>query len=193
MYVRDPLDAPSASPLDPPMSGPGPLSRPPYLGQDLRRSSIPRVIGILAIVFSSLGLLGSFATLVGPADDMLKFSISKETLGTFGTWMNVYVVLAVALFGVHLTAGIQSVRYARSAPLWMTIYAILAIVLIVVDMTISYSTFPKGEFGFLQKAIFEDLVYPRLGLAVLALPWPIVVLSLMNQRTARLACAARRV
>ena len=180
MYAREPL-------LPPPG---GPLVRPPYLGMESHRSSIPKVIGILAIVFASLGLLGSLAMTFGFDEEMQKYAVTREQLGGFGTWMLVYLIIGVALFGAHLTAGIASVRYAASAPSWMTFYAIAAIALVVADVAVPIATFPSGS-GFLHKAMYEDFVYPRIGLAILALPWPIIALVMMNQRSARLACAAQ--
>jgi hypothetical protein len=178
MYVHDPNARPGA-----------PLAHLVHLGPAPRRSSIPRVIGILAIVFAGLGILGSLAITLGVDEDMRKYGGTREAFGEFGTWTAVYLWLAAVLFAVHLTAGIQSVRYAASAPLWMTIYGALAIALVVLDIAVSVATFPH----LASQQIWEDLVYPRIGLAVLALPWPIVALVMMNQRSARLACAARRI
>jgi hypothetical protein len=186
MTADDP-NAPAAAPLTRPAH-----LRPELLGADRRRSAIPKVAGILAIVFASLGLLGTLSTVIGVDDDMLAHGATRASLGAFGTWMFAYVALAAVVFAVHLTAGIQSVRYAASAPRWMTVYGALAIALVVADFIISMTTFPEGS-GFLHQKLYEDLVYPRLGLSILALPWPIIALVLMNQQSARLACAAKRI
>lgn len=175
---------------DPNASPAGPLNRPDHL-RPVTRSAIPKVVGILGIIFASFGIFGSIATAVGVDDAMWKFDTSRESLGAFGTWTLVYVAIAAALFAVHLTGAIQSVRYAPSAPRWMTLYGILALALIAADVAVSMATFPGGG-GYRHEAFYEELVYPRFGLAVLALPWPIIVLALMNQRSARLACAGRR-
>ena len=156
---------------------------------DPRRSSIPKVIGILAIVFASLGILGALAMAFGVDEDMAKHGTTRENLGAFGSWMLAHVPLAGLVFAVHLTAGIQSVCYAASAPRWMTIYGALAIALVLTDLAVSVATFPHLTSQELQ----EDLLDPRLGLAVLSLPWPIVAIVLMNQRSARLACATQRI
>jgi hypothetical protein len=185
--IADDRNAPAEAPLTRPAH-----LRPELLGPDRRRSVIPKVAGILAIVFASLGLLGSLSTVLGVDDDMLVHGVTREGLGAFGTWMLAYLALAAAVFAVHLTAGIQSVRYAASAPRWMTLYGALAIALIVTDFIVSMTTFPDGR-GFLHQKMYEDLVEPRFGLAVLALPWPIIALVLMNQHSARLACAAKRI
>lgn len=176
------------APHEPPPGAP--LVRPQHLGADPSvRSSIPKVIGILAIVFSSLGLIGTLAVTFGMEDDLRKYDLTRELLGGFGTWMSIYLVLGLALFGVHLAAGILSVKYSPAAPSWMTFYGVAALALLVADVAIAEATFPSGRYG--HEAVYEAFVYPRIGLAVLALPWPIVVLSLMNQRSARMACAPR--
>jgi hypothetical protein len=177
------------APHEPPPGSP--LVRPQHLGaQPSVRSSIPKVIGILAIVFSSLGLLGSLAVTFGMEDDMRKYDVTRELLGGFGTWMMIYMVLGLALFGVHLAAGILSVKYSSGAPSWMTFYGIAALALVVADVAVSIATFPKGH-GYGHKVVYEAFVYPRLGLAVLAVPWPIIALVMMNQRSARMSCAPR--
>lgn len=179
------------APAEAPLTRPAHL-RPALVGPDRHRSAIPKVVGILAIVFASLGLIGSLSTAFGVDDDMLAHGTTRDGLGAFGTWMLAYVALAAVVFAVHLTAGIQAIRYAASAPRWMTVYGALAIALVVADFIVSMTTFPEGS-GFLHQKLYEDLVEPRFGLAVLALPWPIIALVLMNQHSARLACAAKRI
>jgi hypothetical protein len=175
------------APHEPPPGSP--LVRPQHLGADPSvRSSIPKVIGILAIVFSGLGLIGTLAVTFGMDDDLRKHGLTRELLGGFGTWMQIYMVLGAALFGVHLAAGILSVKYSPAAPSWMTFYGVAALALLIADIAISEATFPSG-LG--REEVYEDFVYPRIGLAVLALAWPIIVLSMMNQRSARMACAPR--
>jgi hypothetical protein len=153
-----------------------------------RRSAIPKVVGILATVFCGFGLLFSAGLALGMEDEMLQHGVSRPDLGSFATWMMVSLVLAVGVFALHLTAGIQAIRYARSAPRLMTAYAVAAIALAIGDAAISAITFPSELAG----GAYEDLAVPRFGLAFLALPWPIVALVLINTRGARTACAAAR-
>jgi hypothetical protein len=183
MYVHDP----NANPV----GAVDPLVRPGHFGEQPRRSAIPRVVGILAIIFASFGLLGTLGITFGGEDDLKRLDVTRQLLGSFGTWVYVAGGLGVLLFAIHLTAGIQAVRYAPSAPRWMTIYGVFALVLLAADVGISMATFPEGQ-GFLRRALYEHFVYPRIGLAVLALPWPIVALALINQRSARLSCGALR-
>ena len=168
------------------------LVRPTHLGADPRRSRIPRVTGILAIVFASLGLLGALALALGADDVMRGLDATRQGLGAFGTWMLVSLGLSAGLFGAHLMAGIQSVRYAASAPRWMTLYGVLAIALLVTDIIVSIATFPEGH-GYRHRALYEEMVYPRLGMGILGMPWSILALVLLNLRSARLSCAAKRI
>lgn len=182
MYVHDPNATPAA------------LARPPYLSPETPRSSIPKVIGVLAIVFACLGAFGALGALgmaISAEDEMRKFGLAAEELGAFGTWIYAYVLLSVALFAVHLAAGIQSVRYAASAPRWMTIYGVLAIALVVTDLIVSFAAIPRGD-GHGREALYQNLFMPRLSLAILGMPWPIIALVMMNLRSARLACSTHR-
>lgn len=149
-----------------------------------RRSLIPRVIGILAIVFASIGLLFSLAMSFGFDDDLMKHGVTKADLDAYGTWMTVSIVPALAVFAAHLTAGIQCVRYAPSAPTLMIIYASLALARNVADVVITALTFPAPTYT----TMFEDLGAGRIGIAMMATPWPIVALVLMMLRTSRKAC-----
>jgi hypothetical protein len=70
------------------------------------------------------------------------------------------------------------------APKLMTIYGIAALALCAVDVIVSVALFPEE-----LRPLFDDLVGPRIGLTILAVPWPIVALALINQRRARAACS----
>lgn len=149
-----------------------------------RRSAMPMVLGILAIVFSAIGLFGIAVLAFGFDKEMARHHVTYAGLGDYGTWIVVYSIVALAVFASHLTAGILGVRYSRRAPNVLTLYAIAALVLLVADVTLSVvlSPVPPGSRGF------DDIVGPRLGLEFLALPWPIVVLVLANLRRTREAC-----
>jgi hypothetical protein len=149
----------------------------------IERSKIPKVVGILAIIFSSLGLITATIPL-GLQDDLRHHHLTWTDLGSYTTWMMVWVVLGLAVSGVHLAGGIAALRYRRSGPTMLTLYAIGALVLIALDVGVSIKSFPLPS----SSRAFDDLVVPRLGLDFLALPWPIVVLSLINGRNARQSC-----
>jgi hypothetical protein len=147
------------------------------------RSAKPKVIGILAIIFASFGLL-SAAVPLGMEDEMRRHHVTWSSLGAYGTWLGIWVVRSLVISGLHLAGGIQAVRYRSSGPRLLTIYGVLALVLIAVDLAASVLTF-GGSFG---SRAFEDLVMPRFGLDILALAWPIVVLAVINTRSARQSC-----
>jgi hypothetical protein len=162
-----------------PPEHPGALSLEPTT-----RSNVPRVLGILATVFAPLGLLVTMGLAFGFDDELSRYGLVRSQLGAFGTWLNIGAILGVALFAVHLAAGIQAIRYARSAPMLLTIYSIFALLLLVMDVAISIATLPSN----LPAAAFDDLVGPRIGLAIMSAPWPIVALVLISMRGARRAC-----
>ena len=150
----------------------------------IERSGIPKVVGILAIVFASLGLLVTLVIPWGIHEELPKHGLTTDALGTFWTWTKIWIALSVGLFGLHLTGGILAVYYARRAPLLLTIYGALALALAIAGIVLSMTTFPSG----LSTEAFDDTAGPGIGLAVLSVPWPIVVLALINQRSARRSC-----
>ena len=150
----------------------------------VERSSIPKVVGILAIVFASLGLLVALVMPWGITDELPKLALTTDVLGTFWTWTKIWTALSIGLFGLHLAGGILAACYARRAPLLLTLYGALALALAIADVVLSVTTFPSG----LSTEVFDNTAGPRIALAVVSVPWPIVVLALINQRSARQSC-----
>jgi hypothetical protein len=155
---------------------------PPMAPRAPRRSGIPRVIGILALVFCGIGLLVNCAMYAGMRGDARTFGVFEE-LGFYGTWITISFVFGFLVFALHLVAGIAATAYKRSAPALITAYAVLAIASVVGDMLVVTFAFPDA-----LQPYQADLGQSRLGLAVIALPWPIVALVLMNLRGAKRAC-----
>jgi len=149
-----------------------------------RRSGTPRVIGILAIVFACLGLLVSITMTAGPMSDLDRWNISVSSLGVVGVWLYASMFLSLAVFALHLVGGIAAVRYRPSAPRLMTIYGVAAIALAVADLVVPMC----GMAGHMGGRVFDSVVIPRIGYAIIALPWPIIALAMMNTRGAREAC-----
>src|SRR6478609_4572079 len=90
------------------------------------RSAIPRVIGILALVFAPMGIFFSLTWVLGSI-----YNHRSEDLTAWQpllTWLWVTVGLTVLVFAAHVVAGITAVMYKPSAPRWMTIYGIVALV-----------------------------------------------------------------
>jgi hypothetical protein len=160
--------------MDPSM--PAPLLKPI---NPATRSTSPKVVGILAIVFSVVGLF--YSVMESRAyRNIYKLGLEDSDLGNFGTWIPIYMAIAVLVFGLHLTGGIFSVRYSPRCIKWMNVYAVAALLLAAANITVTALTYP-------EVLKFTDGHTGRIVKDVVALSWPIVVLFLMNQRRTRLA------
>jgi hypothetical protein len=142
------------------------------------------VLGILAIVFSTFGLLGTAVITFGYEKQMAEHHVTWSSMGSYTTWVIVYAISSVVVFALHLTSGILGVRYSRRAPNMMTLYAILSLAFAIADITLAVvlSPFPTSS------AAFDDIIGGRFGLEMLAIPWPIVLLVLANLRRTRESC-----
>lgn len=177
-------------PYGPPQPGyPPPPYQPPYQGYPVvppppSRSSIPRVIGIIAIVFSVLGVLmnvGMYAAYSEAMRSARHFGLSGE-VGALDTWVTISFVLGFLIFVLHLAGGITATLYKRVAPLLISIYAVVALLAVTGDLVVALAFSPDDS------RLLREAAQSRLGFAVLALPWPIVALVLMNLRGAKQAC-----
>ena len=173
----------------PPYPGyPGyPPGRPPsavvqYL---TKRSSIPRVVGILAIVFACVGLCSAALWVWGPLDDL---SIWSRATGwsSVRAWLLVWGGLSVGVFVLHLVAGIFAVMYRPRAPRLVTWYAIAALLLAALDAALVVALAPSG--GPHHAALWESMCLMHLAYSAIAVPWPIVAVLLMNTTGAKRAC-----
>ncbi|MBS1117886.1 MAG: hypothetical protein H6Q90_114 [Deltaproteobacteria bacterium] len=145
---------------------------------------MPRIAGILAIVFSGLGIFGSAIWAFGPLSDIGRWDSAGE-LGAISTWLWLWFALSLGLFGAHLTGGILACMYKTSGLRLLNVYAIGALVLIVTDILLGFTLLPSHA----SHRIRESVTYMRVIFDILATPWPIVVLCLVNARGARAACA----
>ena len=164
--------SPTATPVEP--SAPATPHRP------VAHSVLPRVTGIIAIVFACIGLMFTFASAFGFQAEAGKY----DELGAFGDWQMWYLAPGLLVFALHLIGGILCTLYKRKGPNWLTAYGILALLLIIVDVIITVKSIPGGTRG----PMFEDLAAPRLGLALFGFVWPIVVLVLINDGKSRGSC-----
>lgn len=175
----------------PPGYQPPPYQPPPYHGyppapMPARRSGIPRVIGIIAIVFSGFGLLmniGMYAAFSEMIRDAHMF-FDHDDVGFFGTWVTISFALGFLVFVLHLAGGIAATMYKRLGPVLMSAYAVVALLLVIGDLIVAVAASP-GE-----SRLFQEMGQSRLGFAVMCLPWPVVALVLMNLRSAKDACGA---
>lgn len=160
-----------------------------------RRSAIPKVMGILMIIFASLGILGALIGLAtgggfglpsgGGFGQRMQEELSQYTRVTNG------IALPVAF--LHLLAGIWAVRYRRSAPLLATSYAVVTILNQILTAFLLFSWYlpaleralPMRFFEQMRAAMMVGFVFGLL----IGLTWPLLVLILMNRPAAKEACA----
>lgn len=174
----------------PPYPGyPGYPPRPPppaAIAQYLaRRSSIPRVVGILAIIFASIGLCSAVLWVFGPLDDLSRWNTTHQW-SAVRSWLLVWGGLSVVVFVLHLVAGIFAVMYRPSAPRLVTWYAIAALLLAALDALLVATLAPSS--GPHHMALWDSVSLPHLIHSALAAPWPIVAGLLMNTTGAKRAC-----
>jgi len=144
------------------------------------RSGIPRVVGILAIIFSCMGAAGSLLFSAGPLSDLHRH---RDELGFIITWVYLWAGISALLFVLHLVGGIFAVMYRSIGLRLLTGYAVAAIVLVVLDLVLLNGFAPDVY------RVKKSLAFPRTVFDVMALPWPILVLVLVNGRRAKQACS----
>ncbi len=159
--------------------GPAPVGRP----------MTPRVVGILAIVFASIGVLFALVVHFGPMSDLERWGVDRQASGLV-TWMWGSLALSVGLFALHLIAGVASLIYRPSAPRLITAYGVFAILLGVADIVLSMALIPDNLVlsDYVSRSQVKESMMIRAVFAGIALPWPIVALALMNTRSAKQAC-----
>jgi hypothetical protein len=146
------------------------------------RSAIPRVIGILSLVFAPIGIFFSLVFVAGPISDHHSVPHDWQPLVT---WLWITAAASVLVFAVHLVAGITATMYKPSAPRWMTIYGALGLALVAARFVMPIALTPSMSD---HDVLVDDFVFMQVGYAVVAAPWPLVALILMNLRGAKAAC-----
>ena len=96
----------------------------PYGHHPPRRSAIPKVIGILMIVFGSLGILGALVGSLMPTDPQLARLDAWREYEKITHLMG-YIGVPVSLF--QLIAGIACVKYVKTAPALAMVYGALSV------------------------------------------------------------------
>jgi len=165
----------------------------PIYYQQLRapaRSAIPKVMGILMIIFASLGLFGGlFGLLSSVANDALFREIPQ-----YKTWHTIELLLNVtglAIGALHLYTGVRAVGYKRNAPSFAVTYAITAMVVTLINAILVFAWIKPalekslGEFGGDVGAVFGPIM---VFSTLIALAWPTLVLILMTRPAAKAAC-----
>jgi hypothetical protein len=153
------------------------------------RSAIPRVIGILATIFSVFGGLFMAVWTFGPLSDLSKHHL-LEQMSNLVSWFYACAALSVVVFGLHLSGGIMAIVYKFTGLRLLTLYAVLAILLVIADVILVLVLMPdhiEGRAGLTLDIRFS-VTTMRIVFDALALPWPVVVLALANNPRARAAC-----
>lgn len=159
-----------------------------------RRSSIPKVVGILMIVLCSLGLVGG---LIGMAMGQ------DKNFGHLPEWQKLHdmsrmfglIQLPISIFG--LVTGILAVRYRAVAPKLALGYAGAAALHTVVNAAVMYPITQKAmdaAMGHMGGSHMSGAVNAGMGIGlvfglIFGLAWPIVVGTLMSRPGAKTACA----
>jgi hypothetical protein len=151
---------------------------------DQPRSAIPKVVGILMIIFASIGL---FWTVVV----MFQQELFKEVAGMDSAVSRValiFSVLDLAIGMLHLVAGLRAIGYKERAPKLAVRYAIAKIVAIVAWIAVTYG-YLIPHLG--ASKVASQSIVDGSGVAITAvfyLIWPIIVLALMTRPSAKASC-----
>lgn len=150
------------------------------------RSGIPKVMGILMIVFASLGLLFTLIGAGGPSDTG---GLESELLDKLKLFANIDLIVGLLIGILHLVAGIMSVRYKTNGPKLAIIYGISKIVWTVLSLVLVYAWLipamdKLGAPGSV-KSVFAGMF---VVIGIINIIWPVIVLSLMTRPKAKAAC-----
>jgi hypothetical protein len=149
------------------------------------RSGIPKVMGILMIVFASIGLL---FTLIGAGGSST--GLEGDVADKLSLLNNIELIAGLLIGVLHLVAGIMTVRYKANGPKLAIIYGITKIVWTVVSLVLVYAWLMPalnelGAAGDAAKNLFAGLF---IVFGILAIIWPVIVLSLMTRPKAKASC-----
>lgn len=160
--------------------------------QQAPRSAIPKVIGILMIIFASLGLLGSLISVLGGGGNDAMFRDIPE-LKTWHTIEKLMGAVGLAIGGLHLYTGVRAVGYKTNAPGFAVVYSLVAMVVVILNAVLvfawikpimekAFAGMPGGE---MVSGMFGPIV---IFTTLIGLAWPILVMILMTRPTAKAAC-----
>ena len=144
-------------------------------------------MGILMIIFGSLGLLGA---LVGLATGGMGFGsqgLPKGIAEKIASLSKITNLVGLAFAAAQLYVGIALVRYKHKAPSMAAIYAIAALVWAVVSVVLTQQ---------MMMPLFEDAPAAmrsaaKMGMvigALIGMVWPTLILILTSRPSAKAAC-----
>jgi hypothetical protein len=176
----------------------------PYVQQP-KRSAIPKVIGILMIIFGGLGLAGGLIGLamsgVSSGDEKILAREMPEFLAALKSmqqWDMIFMVLGLLVSLIQLIGGIACVKYTKSAPTMAIAYATITGLAHIAQTVITYALLKPALDAAASKAhgMGADMVkFMNIGLGigliiglVISLAWAVIVLILMTRPAAKAAC-----
>ncbi len=151
-----------------------------------QRSGIPKVMGILMIIFASLGLLGTFASLSTDPAKENPFLADAPGYDNLKTMIMVLGILDLGIGGLHLFAGIRSVGYKRNGPGLAIAYAIARIIAVVIALVMVYAWL-KPAMDVVPGA-GAKVAGMFVGIGLVGSVWPILILALMTRPSAKASC-----
>lgn len=149
-----------------------------------QRSGTPKVMGILMIIFASLGLLGSLMGLVGGGiSDASGAGEVHDAVKTFNTMSMIFSLVGLGVSALHLVAGVNAVKYKAGAPKLSMMYGVIAIASQVLQGIIVF-VWLKPKMGPAANLIGGFLLISIIFASI----WPILVLVLMSRPGSKAAC-----
>jgi hypothetical protein len=157
----------------------------PYQHWLTNRSAIPKIVGILGIIFACVGAMTSAVWTWGSLDDLTRWDY-EHAWDHVEIWLRVWGFASFGLFGLHLAASLFALGYRPIAPRLVMLYSILALALIVADIVLELALAPGASSHY--RAIRESATTMHVVYSGLATPWPIIALILMSRKSAKAAC-----
>lgn len=159
-----------------------------YAQQQPRRSAIPKVIGILMIVFASLGLVASLIGLAMDSnwdDPNIKRAFGDQ-VSSMKTYESIDQISGLLIGILHLYGGIMCVMYKRSAPALAISYAAVRILHVVVTLVLLFAWLSPllDKVPEMRGPMMVGMIFG----GILGIAWPIVIWALMSRPSARAAC-----
>ena len=103
-----------------------------------KRSAIPKVVGILMIVFAGLGLVHSLISLI-QAQLLNEGFEGHERMAQFAHVALIFGLVDLGVGVLHLAAGLRALGYKESAPRLTMLYGVLKIVTTVGLLVVTYA------------------------------------------------------
>ena len=159
-----------------------------------KRSAIPKVIGILMLIFGGLAVLSGLIGLVsGPGDEFNQFGRLGDgdiatAFGRYKTLNMVSNLTSLIIGAIELYAGGRALMYRSNAPGWVLAYAWLNIGMTIIVLAMTYAWMMPMLEKHLPGAAGMMGVAVILG-GIISIAWPIVAMALMTRPSAKAVCS----